>query len=385
MVQSLWEAVRRPDRVAVRATGVGLALVLAVAAPLAVAGVKPLYAGGVVGHGTPASCTESALDSALTGGGSVTFNCGNAPDVLKLTSEKVISASTSIDGAGLITLSGGRSTRLFNVQSGGTLTLTNLTLSDGNAGNSNGGAVLIAIGGAVALADVTLSNNAAVNGAGIYNLGGGAALLNVTLSGNTASASGGGMFIGSGPVSTNGTTTLTNVTLSGNSATNGGGLFDLCESVTLLNVTLGGNSASSAGGGLYNASVCPLYPHGSSGAFSLSLKNTVVADSPAGGNCYAQSIPIVSQGFNLSNDTSCSSYLNQPTDFNDVNAMLNPLANNGGPTPTHLPQPGSPLIDHGTNVGCPHSDQRGVTRRQGAACDIGAVEVIEVFLPVILR
>lgn len=31
---------------------------------------------GVVGDGTPGSCTESALTSALNGGGLVTFDCG---------------------------------------------------------------------------------------------------------------------------------------------------------------------------------------------------------------------------------------------------------------------------------------------------------------------
>jgi hypothetical protein len=36
----------------------------------------PVQAAGVVGTGTPATCTESAFDTALTGGGSVTFNCG---------------------------------------------------------------------------------------------------------------------------------------------------------------------------------------------------------------------------------------------------------------------------------------------------------------------
>ncbi|MDD5559068.1 choice-of-anchor Q domain-containing protein [Candidatus Methylomirabilis sp.] len=35
---------------------------------------------------------------------------------------------------------------------------------------------------------------------------------------------------------------------------------------------------------------------------------------------------------------------------------------------------GSPAIDAGTNTGCPVTDQRGVVRPQGAACDIGAYE-----------
>jgi hypothetical protein len=52
------------------------------------------------------------------------------------------------------------------------------------------------------------------------------------------------------------------------------------------------------------------------------------------------------------------------------------LANNGGATLTLLPRHDSLAIDNGTNAGCTGSlDQRGVARPQGAACDIGAVEV----------
>ena len=77
---------------------------------------RPLSAAGVVGNGTPGSCTESALNSALAGGGSVTFNCGANPKTITVTSQKTINADTTIDGGGLITLSGGNSTRIFNIQ-----------------------------------------------------------------------------------------------------------------------------------------------------------------------------------------------------------------------------------------------------------------------------
>jgi len=43
-------------------------------------------------------------------------------------------------------------------------------------------------------------------------------------------------------------------------------------------------------------------------------------------------------------------------------AKLGPLQSNGGLTPTMLPQAGSPVIDAGTNVGAPDTDQRGVAR-----------------------
>ena len=63
---------------------------------------------------------------------------------------------------------------------------------------------------------------------------------------------------------------------------------------------------------------------------------------------------------------------------------LGPLADNGGPTPTHAPLPGSPVIDGG-GFTCPTAaDQRGRPRPAAAgtddhtglpACDLGAVEL----------
>jgi hypothetical protein len=37
---------------------------------------RPVRVDAVVGTGTASSCTEAALDVALAGGGTVTFNCG---------------------------------------------------------------------------------------------------------------------------------------------------------------------------------------------------------------------------------------------------------------------------------------------------------------------
>lgn len=108
-----------------------------------------------------------------------------------------------------------------------------------------------------------------------------------------------------------------------------------------------------------------------------------MAGSGDGGNCFRSpsSInPISSLGFNLSSDSTCSPYLNQGGDRNAVNPLLGPLADNGGATLTHLPQPGSPAIDGGQCAPGLVADQRGGERPAGGACDIGAVEV-GAFLP----
>ncbi|HEU4662672.1 MAG TPA: choice-of-anchor Q domain-containing protein [Dokdonella sp.] len=50
------------------------------------------------------------------------------------------------------------------------------------------------------------------------------------------------------------------------------------------------------------------------------------------------------------------------------------LAFNGGPTPTMVPKPGSPLLDAAGTADLPATDQRGYARLVGSAADIGAVE-----------
>jgi len=56
--------------------------------------------------------------------------------------------------------------------------------------------------------------------------------------------------------------------------------------------------------------------------------------------------------------------------------LLGTLQDNGGLTFTHALLPSSQAINGGDNTGCPSTDQRGVPRPQGAACDIGSYELI---------
>ena len=70
---------------------------------------------------------------------------------------------------------------------------------------------------------------------------------------------------------------------------------------------------------------------------------------------------------------SCNSSV--PTNQLVADARLGPLANNGGPTDTHALLTGSPGIDKG-GAPCPATDQRGISRPRGAACDAGAYELV---------
>jgi hypothetical protein len=105
---------------------------------------------------------------------------------------------------------------------------------------------------------------------------------------------------------------------------------------------------------------------------------TVLAD--GGGECtFPNGTPTVtSLGYNVAADNTCG--LTQPTDHQSTAVTLGPLANNGGPTFTQLAPAASLLVDAipvGTASLCDGStptDQRGVARPQGTACDIGSVE-----------
>lgn len=86
-------------------------------------------------------------------------------------------------------------------------------------------------------------------------------------------------------------------------------------------------------------------------------------------------------GYNASADkTNSCGFTAASNDLVRTDPKLGALADNGGPTRTHLPQAGSPLrnaIPLG-RADCERdaTDQRGVAKPQGPRCDIGAVEVV---------
>ncbi len=159
------------------------------------------------------------------------------------------------------------------------------------------------------------------------------------------------------------TLNLNRVTVAnGNVGYYGGGISNQASvGLTVIDSTFSGNSAGQAGGGISN--------HYS----RVTLKNTIVANSPAGGNCYSIGPdPIADGGGNLSYpDTTCPGINGNP--------LLGPLQINGGPTQTMEPGPASAALDAGNDATCAAApvnnlDQRGVARPQGKHCDIGAVE-----------
>ncbi|MCL4303737.1 MAG: hypothetical protein KJ077_49080 [Anaerolineae bacterium] len=207
--------------------------------------ISPAYAGGVVGNGTPGSCTETALNTALSGGGTVTFKCGGAKTII-FTSYKQISANTVINGGGVITLSGGNSTDLFQVFSTKALTLQNISLVNGLSKLTAAGAVENF--GTTTIINSQLRNNRSSSHGGAISNQGLLTLNNVTLSNNQATDAGGAVYNDAGSVTVNNSLFLSNV-ISGAIGT-GGGISNNSGLVVVQNSTFNHNSGLD-GGAIY--------------------------------------------------------------------------------------------------------------------------------------
>ncbi len=223
-------------------------------------------------------------------------------------------------------------------------------------GVANDGGAIGVRDGTLVVEDATLSGNQATRrGGALHNDAGAATVVRSTFTSNSAGSEDGGAILNRGGGAT---LTLTNSTLSGNLADRNGGGFSNESTATLLNVTITANTANGAGGGIRRQ------------GGTVNVKNTIVANNTAGGNC---SNTVTSQGFNLESSNSCG--FAGAGDQINTNPLLGPLTGNGGLTATHALLAGSPAIDTATAIGAPATDQRGVSRPQGAGYDIGAYEL----------
>jgi CSLREA domain-containing protein len=255
-----------------------------------------------------------------------------------------------------------------------------VTANTNPAGNSGGGAVYHN-GADISFAGSDLSNNTATltgktagnsGGGGLYNNGSKLVLDASSVTGNQESAQS-GTFSGGGGIYHNGSaTTFTNSTIANNSAgppgggsnNGGGGLFQNGTATGSLfqNVTFGSNSTTAKGGSVFNDTTA-----------ALPAKDTIVSGGSAGAggaNCAGPGGGLASQGNNLDSGNDCG--LGAAGDKVNANAALGAVGDHGGGTLTQMLLAGSAALDAG--AGCPGTDQRGVSRPQGAACDMGAAE-----------
>lgn len=263
-------------------------------------------------------------------------------------------------------------------------TLNNLTFS-GNMAGSGGAMFNRGTNGGVS--SPTLNNTSFIGnlstglGGAMYNDGIGgtssAELNNVTFSGNSSGNDGGAMY-NTGYSGGDSSPVLNNVTFSGNSSdTYGGAMYNEANEGTsspaLNNVTFSGNSAN-IGGAMANSAF--------NGISNPGLNNVILWGNDASNGPEIFNVFSVTPEINHSivqggcpAGSTCNNVI-------DADPLLGSLADNGGLTQTMLPGAGSAAIDAGNNATCMSEDQRGVSRPQGSACDIGAVEFIVATLSV---
>jgi hypothetical protein len=411
-----------------RRIATGAALVLTAAMAQAGLGVASASAAAV-------PCSSGSLINAVaavaTTGGTVDLMPGchytltSADNVVDGASGlPVIQKGVTVNGDGAsIDRSSTAAFRFFDVASGASLALNNLTLSNGLAPTAvspdvgyGGGAVIshgalsvnrvtfignqspshtgtsggaIDSASALSVTNSTFTHNLAQEGGGIFAQG------PTTISGSTFDTNTATDFGGGGLVSAVDTTTVTGSTFVGNLALDsgghsvGGGAIDNDATVVVSNSTFTGNQGGSNGGGaIQNFGTARITASTLSGDSSLygaeihtfgatattTVSRSIVADGHQGANC---SPAVVDGGYNIDTAASCG-FSNANQSRGATPSGLGPLAAHGGPTATMAIAKSSAALN-AIPIGSactPGADQRGVARPQGTGCDIGAFELV---------
>ncbi|MDD2600061.1 MAG: right-handed parallel beta-helix repeat-containing protein, partial [Kiritimatiellae bacterium] len=302
-----------------------------------------------VGAGETYTTIQAAINAA-TAGDTIIVAAGT------YTESVYVGKSLEIIGAGAAAtiVDGNAADSVLSVIGDIDVAVSGLTLKNGSAEWGGGvyASIIVDIL-TLSLTDCVIKNNKATvyGGGGLAAVGGAEAITmtGCTLSGNSAAQfNGGGVYMNSGILK------MENCTVSDNMAKNGGGFQLLGTEVALDHLTVVGNQAvgvaTSKGGGLSLLAV------------SGTVNNSIIC-----GN--------TDQSAGTTTDNINGVLPGGSNNLVDQDAKLGPLADNGGPTPTHKLLVDSPAINAGA-VSTAGFDQRGVPRPQGGAADIGAFETI---------
>ncbi len=234
--------------------GLGMALVflgLLIAGPMTQVHADTYTVTNINASG-PGSLRQAILDANSNPGPDViTFNPGVTGDIVLADALPVIADDLTISGPGAeqLGISGANTYRVFSITTGIGVTITEVTVRDGNAVDSEGGGIWSA--GSLYLDSVQIVNNTASGswpsgkGGGVYVNEGSATLSGTQVLNNSTTNRGGGVFVNAGSVTLNGTQVLNN------SASYGGGGVYVNEISATLKVSGGvisSNSANSGGG-----------------------------------------------------------------------------------------------------------------------------------------
>ncbi len=278
-------------------------------------------AGGAVGYS----------GGAIFNAGQLTVN--DVAITASYASSQVAPAATAYGIAAGPAGTGGEGGAIYN---GGGLSITDSSFQGDQAGPNGSAGAIAAVGGITNIAASTFYANEAESGYGgaVWSPSGSLSADNSTFDKNVAGVAGGALAVGSAA-----TSSVVSDTIADNTAYLGGGIFAEAPDTSAY---------ATAGTAVQN---------------SLLASNT-------NGNCFASGL--TDAGYNISyNAAGC------PSTFLSGNPNLQVLANNGGPTLTMRLGSGSYAINRSPlyGFGCPTTDQRGVPRAGGKACDIGAYQV----------
>lgn len=367
---------------------------------------------------TDAECTLREAIAFASTGATITFSPNldvwYPSGIILGQGELVIDKDLTIVGPGtsLLSITGNHSSRVLAVTTGATVSISGLTLRDGSVYGASGGVIHNA--GTLSLTQSVVSGGYTgwtYCGGGIYNSG--------TLSVTEVSVSGNGGGSGAG-LCNYGTMTVTRSAVTGNMASGGGtggGIYSststdlVSTSTTIINSTISGNTGD-MGGGIRNANgltriiastvtanhAMSMWRSGGVLSLNSATSQTIVKSSIIWGNtagydrdpddvgASGTTTRYASLGYNLIGarglNVDFTQEFNQAGDQTNVaDALLGALAlNSPGTTLTHELQAGSPAINAGActdHAGATIStDQRGLARPQGSACDVGAYEVL---------
>jgi predicted outer membrane repeat protein len=320
-------------------------------------------------------------------------------------------------GTGTAIISSSSFTANVASQSGGAISVIFLSrvdatgsLFDRNRAVFSGGAIYAqdlqvqtSVAGSTFTNNQTLTPTANDGGGAIYNVGV-LTLTSSTLADNVSASEGGALYVLYGQA------TVRNSTFSGNSARGSGGAISGFSNspvfparVNLNNVTLSDNTADldnnnfGDGGGLAIAT----------GFVTATVANSILAgnfDTPnnlgvgtvypdCSGQLEALHFTLIGLSEGCSVVAGQSSGNKTGSSLNPLDALLGPLADNGGPTQTRALLAGSPALNAGNpaapgsgGLACEAADQRGLPRPNGFACDMGAFEAGgRLYLPAIQK